>query len=259
MNNSDEYKASISGRNVNIDSQAGIIAEELAQFATNDMPGQIRSPGSLVSASIGQGMNNFTPLQLVSYISTLANGGTRYKIHLVDKITDGDGNTVQEFKPEVLNTVQMSKTTQQAIKNGMTAVNNEEGGTGSATFAGYPIPTAGKTGTADVFDDQLEKGREPYATYVSYAPANDPQIAVAAVVFDGGHGSNIASVVKAVYDSYFKDQLQKDTQYTSSSDTWKKYVLGNPYNQDASASQTAANNTNNNTAATQDKIAAKKD
>ena len=48
MNNSDEYKASISGRNVNIDSQAGIVAEELAQFATNDMPGQIRSPGSLV-------------------------------------------------------------------------------------------------------------------------------------------------------------------------------------------------------------------
>ena len=42
-------------------------------------------------------MNNFTPLQLVSYISTLANGGTRYKIHLVDKITDGDGNTVQEL------------------------------------------------------------------------------------------------------------------------------------------------------------------
>lgn len=265
MNNSDEYKASISGRNVNIDSQAGIIAEELAQFATNDMPGQIRSPGSLVSASIGQGMNNFTPLQLVSYISTLANGGTRYKIHLVDKITDGDGNTVQEFKPEVLNTVQMSEVTKQAIKNGMTAVNNEEGGTGSATFAGYPIKTAGKTGTADVSDDQLEKGREPYATYVSYAPADDPQIAVAAVVFDGGHGSNIASVVKAVYDSYFKDQLQNDTQYTSSSDTWKKYVLGNPYNQDASASQTAANNTSNNssnssnTAATQDKIAAKKD
>ncbi|OOM73715.1 penicillin-binding transpeptidase domain-containing protein [Clostridium sp. BL-8] len=266
MNNSDEYKASISGRNVNIDSQAGIIAEELAQFATNDTPGQVRSPGSLVSASIGQGMNNFTPLQLVSYISTLANGGTRYKIHLVDKVTDGDGNVVQEFKPEVLNTVKMSKETQEAVKQGMTAVNQEADGTGSSTFLGYPIPTAGKTGTADFDPDhQLEIGREPFATYVSFAPANDPQIAVAAVVFDGGHGSNIASVVKAVYDSYFKDQLQNDTQYTSSSDTWKKYVLGNPYNQNADASQTAANNTSNNnsnnsnTAATQDKVAAKKD
>lgn len=162
-------------------------------------------------------------MQLVSYISTLANGGTRYKIHLVDKITDGDGNVVQEFKPEVLNTVKISKETQDAVKQGMTAVNQEADGTGSSTFLGYPIPTAGKTGTADVFDDQLQAkvGREPYATYVSFAPANDPQIAVAAVVFDGGHGSSIAPVVKAVYDAYFKDQLKNDTQYTSASETWK--------------------------------------
>jgi penicillin-binding protein 2 len=188
-------------------------------------------------------MNTFTPLQLVSYISTLANGGTRYKIHLVDKITDGDGNVVQEFKPEVLNTVKMSKETQDAVKQGMTAVNQEADGTGSSTFLGYPIPTAGKTGTADFAEDQLQKGREPFATYVSFAPANDPQIAVAAVVFDGGHGSNIASVVKSVYDAYFKDQLKNDTQYTSSSDTWKKYVLGNPYNQEANASQANTNKT----------------
>ncbi|MBE6087981.1 MAG: penicillin-binding protein [Clostridium beijerinckii] len=238
MNNSDEYKASIAGRNINLDAQATSISQALAQFAANDQPGQVRSPGSLVSASIGQGMNNFTPLQLASYISTFANGGTRYKIHLVDKITDGDGNVVQEFKPEVLNTVKISKETQDAVKQGMTAVNQEADGTGSSTFLGYPIPTAGKTGTADVSDDQLEKGREPYATYVSFAPANDPQIAVAAVVFDGGHGSSIAPVVKAVYDAYFKDQLKNDTQYTSSSETWKKYVLGNPYNQEANASQT---------------------
>ena len=74
-------------------------------------------------------MNNFTPMQLVSYISTLANGGTRYKLHLVDKITDNDGNIVQEFKPEVLNTVSISKSTQDAVKEGMKAVNNGEGGT----------------------------------------------------------------------------------------------------------------------------------
>ncbi|GEP63164.1 penicillin-binding protein [Clostridium beijerinckii] len=243
MNNSDEYKASIAGRNINLDAQATSISQALAQFAANDQPGQVRSPGSLVSASIGQGMNNFTPLQLASYISTFANGGTRYKIHLVDKITDGDGNVVQEFKPEVLNTVKISKETQDAVKQGMTAVNQEADGTGSSTFLGYPIPTAGKTGTADVSDDQLEKGREPYATYVSFAPANDPQIAVAAVVFDGGHGSSIAPVVRAVYDAYFKDQLKNDTQYTSSSETWKKYVLGNPYNQEANASQANTNKT----------------
>ena len=118
-----------SGKKVNLDAQASAVAEAIAQFTINDEPGQMKSPAQLVYASIGQGMNNFTPLQLVSYISTLANGGTRYKLHLVDKITDNDGNVVQEFKPEVLNTVPISNSTQNAIKEGMIAVNNEEGGT----------------------------------------------------------------------------------------------------------------------------------
>ena len=48
-------------------------------------------------------MHTFTPLQLAGYVSTIANGGTRYKLHLVDKITDNDGNVVQQFEPEVLN------------------------------------------------------------------------------------------------------------------------------------------------------------
>jgi len=235
MDYSDVYKATIaqaegSGRKVNLDTQATIIAEAIAQFTINDQPGGMTSPAQLVYASIGQGMNNFTPLQLVSYISTLANGGTRYKLHLVDKITDNDGNVVQDFKPEVLNTVSISKNAQDAVKAGMTAVNNEEGGTASTAFQGFPIKTAGKTGTADAATDQREKGRSPYATYVSYAPAADPQIAVVAVVFDGGHGSNIASAVRAVYEAYFKDELLKDRpNYAAESPSFKKYVVDNPY------------------------------
>ncbi|EKQ55096.1 MULTISPECIES: penicillin-binding transpeptidase domain-containing protein [unclassified Clostridium] len=244
MEHSDKYKQNVAayeastGRKANLDSQASTIAEVLAQFTINDEAGQIKSPAQLVYASIGQGMNNFTPLQLVSYISTLANGGTRYKLHLVDKITDNDGKVVQEFKPEVLNTVSISKSTQEAVKKGMTAVNNEEGGTASTTFAGFPIKTAGKTGTADFATDQREKGRSPYATYVSYAPADDPEIAVVAVVFDGGHGSNIAPAVKAVYDAYFKDRLLKEyPNYTATSESFKKYVVDNPLNKDSNNSQ----------------------
>ncbi len=234
MQYSDIYKNRIaaleqSGKKVNLETQATIIAEVIAQFTINDQPGAMRSPAQLVYASIGQGMNNFTPMQLVSYISTLANGGTRYKLHLVDKITDNDGNIVQEFKPEVLNTVSISKSTQEAVKKGMTAVNTEEGGTAANAFLGFPIQTAGKTGTADFATDQREKGRSPYATYVSYAPANDPQIAVVAVVFDGGHGGNIASVVRSVYEAYFKDELLKlDPTYASKSESFKKYVVDNP-------------------------------
>lgn len=207
MDHSDKYKSNVakyeqdSGKKVNLDAQVNTIAEEIAQFTINDEPGQIKTPAEIVNASIGQGMNNFTPLQLVSYISTLANGGTRYKLHLVDEITDGDGNVVQKFNPEVLNTVQMSQSTQKVIREGMKAVNNEAEGTAKTAFEGFPIETAGKTGTADV--NQEDKGRKPYAVYASYAPADDPQIAVVAVVFDGGHGASVASAVRAVYDAYF--------------------------------------------------------
>ncbi len=235
MENSDVYKQNVadeeatSGRKVNLEAQATAVAEAIAQFTINDQVGQIKSPAQIVYASIGQGMNNFTPLQLVSYISTLANGGTRYKLHLVDKITDNEGNVVQEFKTEVLNTVSISKSTQQAIKNGMMAVNSGEDGTAKAAFSGFPITTAGKTGTADSSEDQREKGRSPYATYVSYAPADDPEIAVVAVVFDGGHGSNIASSVRSVYEAYFKDRLlQMDPNYAAKSPSFQKYVVDSP-------------------------------
>ena len=235
IDNSDEYKRRVqefeaSGKKVNLDSQAKIVAEILAQFTINDKPGEIKSPAQLVYASIGQGMNNFTPLQLVSYASTIANGGTRYKLHLVDKITDNDGNIVQEFKPEVLNKVEMNDSTLAAVKDGMSRVNNDDGGTAAAAFTGFPISTAGKTGTADFAENQRERGRSPYATYVSYAPADDPEIAVVAVVFDGGHGGSIASAVRAVYESYFKDQLlEQDPNYASKSASFQKYVLDNPY------------------------------
>jgi len=234
MEYSDVYKKNVaeyeqSGKKVNLETQASIIAETIAQFTINNQPGEMKSPAQIVLASIGQGMDNFTPIQLVSYISTLANGGTRYKLHLVDKITDNDGNIVQEFKPEVLNTVSLSKSTLDAVKKGMKAVNNTTEGTAATAFSGFPIQTAGKTGTADFATDQREKGRSPYATYVSYAPADDPQIAVAAVVFDGGHGGNIASVVRSVYEAYFKDELLKlDPTYASKSESFKKYVVDNP-------------------------------
>jgi len=235
-----EYEAS-TGKTVNLEKQASIVAEVLAQFTVNDKPVEIRSPAQLIYASIGQGMSNFTPLQLASYISTLANGGTRYKLHLVDKITDNNGNVVQEFKPEVLNTVSMSKSTQDAVKRGMMAVNDAESGTARTAFLGFPIETAGKTGTADFATDQREKGREPYATYVSYAPANDPQIAVVAVVFDGGHGGNIAPAVRAVYEAYFKDELLKnDPNYASKSESFKKYILNSPHHKNDSQGNTEA-------------------
>lgn len=234
MDNSDLYKTRVaeyeaSGKTVNLDSQANIVSEVIAKFTLNDKPVEIKSPAQLIYASIGQGMNNYTPLQLVSYVSTLVNGGTRYKLHLVDKVTDNDGNVVQEFKPEVLGEMHLDKNDVEAVKYGMSKVNSDDSGTAAARWHGFPIPTGGKTGTADFAENQKERGRSPYATYVSFAPLDDPEIAVVAVVFDGGHGGSIAGAVRAVFEQYFKDRiLEIDPNYSAKSESFRKYVLGNP-------------------------------
>ena len=253
MDNSDVYKARVAeyeqsiNRTVNLDSQANIIAEVITRFILNDKPVEITSPAQLVYASIGQGMNNYTPLQMVSYISTLVNGGTRYKLHLVDKITDNDGNVVQEYKPEVLDQLNLSKETVDAVKLGMSKVNSDDNGTAAAKWQGFPISTGGKTGTADFSENQTERGRAAYATYVSFAPLEDPEIAVVAVVFDGGHGGSIAGAVRGVFEQYFKDRiLEQDPYYSAKSTSFKKYVEDNPFNkkEEDSNSDNAENQNN---------------
>ena len=234
MNNSEKYSDNVKeaesrGKKVDLDTQATAIANGIGQFVIFDKASIIRSPGQAVSAAIGQGMDNFTPMQLAQYVSTIANGGTRYKLHLVDKITNPDGGMVQEFKTEVLGETGISQSTLAAIKSGMAKVNMEDGGTAKASWIGFPISTGGKTGTADLSEDQEEFGRSPYATYVSFAPLDNPQIAFVGVVYDGGHGGSIASVARTAFEAYFKDSLLKDDpNYESKSETFQKFVLGVP-------------------------------
>lgn len=233
MNNSDRYKANVktyeaSGKKYDEEAQANAVAGAIAQFTIYDRAGEIKSPGQEVYASIGQGMNNFTPMELAGYVATLANGGTRYKLHFVDKITTPDGKVVQEFQPEVLDTVSMKPSTLSAIKEGMRRANNDEGGSAAAAFRGFPMNTGGKTGTAD-FNPKIQKeiGRAPYATYVSFAPLEDPEIAFVGVIYDGGHGYWTAPIARAVYEAYYKDKLLQDNPgYTS--ETFQKYVITAP-------------------------------
>ena len=221
-NNVKEYVAS--GKTYNEATQADIIAKVIARFVINDRGTVIKSPAQEVNSSIGQGMNNFTPMELASYVSTLVNGGTRYKLHFVDKITSPDGKVIQEFSPEVIETVGMKKSTVDAIRDGMRRANNEDGGTAAAAFRGFPIETGGKTGTADFRENQSDVARAPYATYVSFAPLDDPEIAFVGVIYDGGHGYYTASIARAVYEAYFKDRMPEG--YTSPS--FEKYVKGSP-------------------------------
>ncbi|MDS0528016.1 penicillin-binding transpeptidase domain-containing protein [Clostridium sp. SHJSY1] len=235
MNTSDKYKENVKkyeesdkGK-FNIDSQSKLVVQAISKYVVYDRASEIKSPGEQVYSAIGQGMNAFTPMQLVQYISTLANGGTRYKLHYVDKITDPDGNLIQEYKPEVIDKIDIKPEVRNAVVEGMEKVNNDDGGTAKVTWEGFPINTAGKTGTADAKDDQEDYGRKPYATYISFAPADSPEIAVVAVAYDGAHGSYVAPVAKAIYEAYFKEKLQKEhPDYVAKSDSFQKYALGTP-------------------------------
>ncbi|MGG5462781.1 penicillin-binding transpeptidase domain-containing protein [Clostridium sp. B9] len=191
-----------------VEKAINLTVQKTVAWVVGDIAYQIVSPRNLTDSAIGQSISNFTPVQLASYIATLANGGTRYKVHLVDSITDANGNVVEEFKPEVLNKVDMSESTLNAIKEGMRRVNAE--GSAQYVMSGFPIPTAGKTGTATFRNDQSEFGRTDYGVYVSFAPLDHPKVAVATVLYDGGHGYFGASIAKAIYETYFREELKKD-------------------------------------------------
>lgn len=170
---------------------------------------QLQSPYNIYIASIGQGMDSFTPLQLVDYVATLVNGGSRYKLHLVDSITDANGNVVEKVKPQVLNKVDIKQSTIDAVKEGMKAATSAgDGGTAAAAFEGFPMDTGGKTGSATYIKNQDLIGRTSFGFYVGFAPYDKPQIAVVAVIFDGGYGSNVANVARAMYEAYFQKDLK---------------------------------------------------
>lgn len=207
--------------------QANVIASTIATFVINDKRAELISPAQEIYSAIGQGQNNFSPMQLAQYVSTIANGGTRYALHYVDKITTPDGEIIKEYPSTVLEETNISKSTINAVKEGMRKVNMDEYGTAVTAFENFPIQTAGKTGTADINEDEQSSwGRAPFATYISFAPYDDPEIAVVAVVYDGGHGGYIAPVARAVYEAYFKEKLlSDDPDYASKSESFRKYVL----------------------------------
>ncbi|MEG2935671.1 MAG: penicillin-binding transpeptidase domain-containing protein, partial [Clostridium sp.] len=148
---------------------------------------EISSAANAYNASIGQGMNYFTPLQLASYISTLVNGGTRYEVKLVDKIIDGEtGEVVEDVTPQVISQAEFNTYNIAAVKAGMKDVTTGENGTTNGTFNGFPIPSGGKTGTANVVDEKIQYGigRNAAGLYVGFAPFDNPEIIVCSLLFD---------------------------------------------------------------------------
>lgn len=154
-------------------------------------------PADTAMVSIGQLDNKFTPLQLASYISTIANGGKRYKPYVIKKVVKYDGSLVNVTQPSYTK-VPVRQTTINAVKEGMVAVAQSIDGTAYKSFIGLPFEVAGKTGTA-----QTASSRSPTALFVCYAPADNPQIAIAVVIEKGAWGSYAAPVARDIIDEYF--------------------------------------------------------
>lgn len=238
MDISDKYKENVANyeaannKKVDVDSQAITVANAIAYFTVTNQTSEIKSPINLVQDAIGQSMNAFTPLQMANYVATLANGGTRYKVSIVDKVTSPTGEVIQEFNPEVIESNPIDADILQAIKEGMRRVNtSSSNATNYALFANFPIAVCGKTGTADFgTSEQYEfQGRKAYANYISFAPMDNPQIAIFSTIYDGNRGANSAYVHKGIYEAFFKDELLAiNPNYAATSETFQKYVLGSP-------------------------------
>ena len=146
-----------------------------------------------VPSSIGQGTHSFTTTQLARYVTTLANSGTSYSISLLDQVTDSDGKVIQDYSPSIESHVSISNNTWDVIHQGMRAVIE-----GKYEYTDMPIAVAGKTGTA-----QESKSRPSHALFVSYAPYEDPEIALAVRIGNGYSSTNATLVGKDIYQYYF--------------------------------------------------------
>jgi len=159
------------------------------------------------NVSIGQGRQNYTPLQLAVYASALANGGTVYQPYIVDKVVDNDGNVIMQNAPVIKQQADISAETIKKVREAMCRV-TAPGGGAYGLFAQFPseIRIAAKTGTAQPGRSGYIVGNKQYydGLFICYAPADNPQVAFACVMEYGYSGSGSAGyVAKAVLEEYF--------------------------------------------------------
>ena len=156
--------------------------------------------GVSAQTAIGQADNMFTPIQLATMCATIANGGVRLQTHFLDKVLDYTGETVLEaYEPVELYDAGLSSDVLGVVQAGMQMVATE--GNAGTVFANYPVSIACKTGTAETSTGK--NGTEPNLSFICYAPADDPEIAVAVMIEQGNTGNYAKNVAKDILDQYF--------------------------------------------------------
>ena len=185
----------------------GVLASKESKKAV--YPKESWNPGDTLNAVIGQGLNEFTPLQMAKYISILANGGNKVDVSIVKTIINADGKEVpkeeiESYVNEKLGLTQekddgikINKNYLKVVLNGMKSVTQEQGGTAYNIFRNFSIKVGGKTGSAEA------PGNKVNAWFVGFAPFDDPEIAIVVMVENGGHGNYTAEVVRDIMKEYF--------------------------------------------------------
>lgn len=191
--------------------RTGVLPSTAWKAAAYKKPEQKRwYAGETISIGIGQGYNSFTPLQLAHATATLANNGIVMKPHLVREIENGVTRQRTLTVPKESYRIPLKQENIDVIKHAMVGVNKE--GTGARVFSKAEYVSAGKTGTAQVI--AIKKGEKydaskisdrhhDHALYTAFAPADNPRIAIALIVENGGFGAaSAAPIAKAAMDFY---------------------------------------------------------
>ena len=151
--------------------------------------------GQTINLAIGQGALQVSPLQLAVAYSAIANGGTVVTPHVASAVIKNGVTKPLHFKPQrKLKLVDVG-----AIRQGLYLAAHNPAGTSAAVFANYPVPVAGKTGTAE-----SGAGRDDHSWYASWAPAGHPEVLVVCMIEHGGFGAEAAApCARDIYNAFF--------------------------------------------------------
>ncbi len=171
--------------------KSGIEIEESEPEVSDEYP---------VLSAIGQGTNNFTTVGLARYVTAVANNGVCYNLSLLDKVVDANNNLIADYSPEIRNIIDLPSAYWNSIHSGMRRVVEKK-----AYYNDLGVHVAGKTGTA-----QENKSRANHALFISYAPYESPEVAVATRIAFGYSSDFAANLTRDIYKYYFHLEKEDD-------------------------------------------------
>ena len=167
--------------------------------------------GQTILTAIGQSVTTLTPIAVARYVCALANGGYVYNVSIIDSIISPSGEILSQREPNLINKLEMAEEYLPYIKEGMKGV-VDESGTAAKHFKGweYREHVCAKTGTAQVTSIDLENN----AWFVTFAPYEKPEIAIAVFIPNGYSGGEAAIAAKDFIDWYMKQKTMRTVDYT---------------------------------------------